>query len=212
MAGTVVSVAQQKGGAGKTTLTIQLGMAWRAMGKRIIMLDIDPQGSLTAWSEIRKARLGEDAPGPDVRTLSGWRLGSELTAARDEADHVLIDCPPHAETDTKNAIRLADLTLLPVQPNGLDLWATWPTLELAATLNGKALLVLNRVPARGKVADGIRAEIKANKWPLAKAWLGSRQAFQASIGEGRGVAETSASSPAGREIEALAREIRRRLR
>ena len=212
MAGSVVSVAQQKGGAGKTTLAIQLGIAWHRMGKRVLLLDIDPQGSLSAWSEIRRAQLGEEGALPEVRALSGWRLGTELATAREAADHVLIDCPPHAETDTKNAIRLADLTLLPVQPNVLDLWPTRPTLELAEANQGKALLVLNRVPARGKVADAIRDQIRANKWPLAKASLGNRQAFQASIGEGRGVAESAASSPAGREIEALAKEIHRRLR
>ena len=211
MAGKVVAISQQKGGAGKTTLAIQLALAWRAGGKRVAMLDIDPQGSLSAWYGLRTDRLGDD-DGLTVKALSGWRLGNELSAGKGAADYVLIDTPPHAETDAKTAIRLADLTLLPIQPTMLDLWATRPTLALAEAENTKALLVLNRVPARGLAAEAVKAEIKANKWPLAKASLGNRQAFAASIGEGRGVVETAARSAAGREISALGKEIIRRLR
>jgi chromosome partitioning protein len=100
---------------------------------------------------------------------------------------------------------------LPCQPNALDVWATRPTLEIAKTERTEALLVLNRVPPRSRAADQIRAEIEAQGWPLAAASLGNRQACAASIGAGRGVAETAPSSAAGQEIAALADEVRRRL-
>ena len=61
MAGAVVSIAQQKGGAGKTTLAIQLGIAWRVAGRRVAMLDIDPQASLFTWFNLRRRRVGDDA-------------------------------------------------------------------------------------------------------------------------------------------------------
>jgi chromosome partitioning protein len=211
MAGMVTAISQQKGGAGKTTLAIQLAMAWRTSGKRVVILDVDPQGSLSAWYSLRTRLLGPD-DALSVKTLSGWRLGNELSAAKRAVDHVLIDTPPHAETDARTAIRLADLTILPIQPTMLDLWATRPTLEIAETEKTKALLVLNRVPARGLSAEAVKAEIKANGWPLARAQLGNRQAFAASIGEGRGVAETGANTAAGKEILALSREVLRRLR
>lgn len=211
MAGKVIAISQQKGGAGKTTLAIQLAVAWHHGGKRVVMLDIDPQGSLSAWYGLRTRALGED-DGLTVTSLSGWRLGNELSAAKRDADYVLIDTPPHAETDAKTAIRYADLTLLPIQPTMLDLWATMPTLDLAETEKTKALLVLNRVPARGLSAEAVKAEIRSNKWPLATTQLGNRQAFAASIGEGRGVAETGAKTMAGKEIAALVKEIPRRLR
>ncbi len=211
MAGKVIAVSQQKGGAGKTTLAIQLAVAWRASGKRVAMLDVDPQGSLCAWYGVRNRLLGDD-DGLTVKSLSGWRLGNELSAAKWAADYLLIDTPPHAETDAKTAIRLADLTLLPIQPTMLDLWATKPTLDLAEAEKTKALIVLNRVPARGLAAEAVKAEIRSSKWPLAKAELGNRQAFAASIGQGRGVAETAIKTTAGKEILALSREILRRLR
>lgn len=211
MSGRVIAIAQQKGGAGKTTLAIQLAIAWRSRGKRVLLLDIDPQGSLSAWAELRRRVLGQDDE-LTVSPLSGWRLGNTLSAAKSDVDYVLVDTPPHAETDTKAAIRHADLVLLPIQPTMLDLWATAPTLELAEAEKTKALLVLNRVPARGLSAEAVKAEIRSKKWPLARTQLGNRQAFAASIGEGKGVAETAASTRAGKEILALAKEIPRRLR
>jgi chromosome partitioning protein len=146
-----------------------------------------------------------------VRGLSGWRLGGELGRLRREFDLIVVDSPPHAETDARAAIREADLALVPCQPNALDVWASAATLELARSSGTDALLVLNRVPPRGRAADQMRAEIEAQRWPLAAALLGNRQAYTASIGEGRGVAETAPKSPAGREIAALADEVLARL-
>lgn len=211
MAGAVITIAQQKGGAGKTTLAAQLGAAWTAQGRRVALLDIDPQGSLFAWFGQRRRIHGDVEGGLVVQGLSGWRLGTELRRLRDEFDLIVIDSPPHAETEAKAAIREADLALVPCQPNALDVWATAPTLELARREGTGVLLVLNRVPPRGRAAEAIRAEIARNGWPLALAFLGNRQAFAASMGEGRGVAELARRSPAGQEITALAAEVLTRL-
>jgi chromosome partitioning protein len=78
---------------------------------------------------------------------------------------------------------------------------------LARAGGNDALLVLNRVPARSRAADRIRAEIEAARWPLATTTLGNRQAFAASIGEGRGITESAPKSLAGQEIAALADEV-----
>lgn len=210
MAGKVIVIAQQKGGAGKTTLAIQLAVALQHAGKRIAMLDVDPQGSLAAWRGLRDRTVGED-DGPMVDALSGWRLGNRLSTAAREVDLVIVDSPPHAETDAKAAIRTADLVVLPIQPTMLDLWATEATLALAEAEKTKALLVLNRMPPRSLAADAVAAEIKKKKWPLARNRLGNRQAFAASINEGKGVIETARKSAAGKEIDALAKEILRKM-
>ncbi|MEZ5931880.1 MAG: ParA family partition ATPase [Alphaproteobacteria bacterium] len=211
MPGKVIVIAQQKGGAGKTTLAIQLATAWEQAGKRVAMLDVDPQGSLSAWRGLRDRTVGEDT-GPSVEALSGWRLVNRLSAAANGADLVVIDSPPHAETDARAAIRTADLVVLPIQPTMLDLWATEATLDIASSEKTQALLVLNRVPPRSLAADAVADEIKSKKWPLARARLGNRQAFAASINEGKGVVETARTSAAGKEIDAVAKEVLRKLR
>jgi chromosome partitioning protein len=212
MSGRVITIAQQKGGAGKTTLAVQLGTVWRQQGRSVAMLDIDPQASLFAWFGERRRR-GDDAEGGlVVQGLSGWRLTSEVRRFRDDFDVVLIDSPPHAESEARTAVREADLVLVPCQPNALDLWATAPTLELADRERTQALIVLNRVPPRGRAADAVREEIHRRGWPAATAALGNRQAFAASIAEGAGVVEAAGRSAAASEATALADEVLKRLR
>jgi chromosome partitioning protein len=211
MAGATISIAQQKGGAGKTTLVVQLGVTWLTAGRRVAMLDIDPQASLFTWFNTRRRRFGDDGDGLLVQGLSGWRLGSELRRLRGEYDLILVDSPPHAESDARAAIREADLVLVPCQPNALDVWASAPTLEMAQAAATGALMVLNRVPPRGRAAEQMRQEITAQRWPLAATALGNRAAFAASIGEGRGVVETAPRSAAAQEIASLGNEVLARL-
>ena len=92
MAATIVTVAQQKGGAGKTTLVIQLATAWRRRASSVAVVDIDPQGSLTAWMRLREQR-GQPVPELRFSMIGGWRLGSSSTACAREVDFVLVDTP-----------------------------------------------------------------------------------------------------------------------
>ena len=98
----VVTVAQQKGGAGKTTLVIQLATALRALGRKVAVVDIDPQGSLTGWMRLREHRQREAA---ELRfsMIGGWRLGVELDRLKRDAELIVVDTPPHTETDAKTA-------------------------------------------------------------------------------------------------------------
>ena len=79
MVGLVITIAQRKGGAGKTTLATQLAVAWAHGGARVAALDIDPQGSFSAGVELRRARLGAKAIGFDFAALPGWRAAQWST-------------------------------------------------------------------------------------------------------------------------------------
>jgi chromosome partitioning protein len=205
MTAKAVAIAQQKGGAGKTTIAVQLAVAWSRQGFRVAMLDVDPQGSLTAWYGLRKdAGITGSLVATDVQ---GWKLASEIDRLKNDYDILVIDTPPHAETDARVAVRAASLILVPVQPSPMDLWATKPTLELARREKSQALLVLNRLPSRGKLSDLIRAKIAEENMPLADTVLGNRSAFAASMMDGKGVVETQPKGTAAVEIRALAAEI-----
>lgn len=206
----VITIAQQKGGAGKTTLAAQLAVTWaRGRGQapqRVAVIDIDPQRSLAGWHGVRSGTL-EDGGGIRLTEVAGWRLSTELDRLRADHDWIIIDSPPHADTDAKAAIRAADLVLVPVQPSPMDLWAIGPTLEAARKEKRRAVVVLNRMPPRGTLPERITTELAEKEIPVATTTLGSRVAFAASMMEGLGVVETQPRAIAAQEIRALAAEV-----
>ncbi|GAB6054050.1 ParA family partition ATPase [Magnetospira thiophila] len=210
MSAQVLTIAQQKGGAGKTTLAAQLAVAFSRQGHRVALVDIDPQGSLSSWHAVRQERLGETNK-LHLSDVSGWRLGNELNRLRAHFDMVIIDSPPHAETEAKAAIRAADLVLVPVQPSPMDLWATQPTIDLARSENRPLLCLLNRVPARSKLETQVRAKLRQQGLPVAATGIGNRAGFAATMMEGLGVAERGGHRAAAEEIRALTIDIASRL-
>jgi len=213
MAGKIINVAQQKGGAGKTTVATHLAVAWaQKRGRRVAVLDVDPQGSLTVWYEAREHYLGgEEETGLTFRRAQGIRSMSEAKALAKDHDLVVVDMPPHGTTSANAAIRAANLVVAPVQPTPLDFWATLPTLEVAAAEKKPVILVLNRVPPRSLLTAHMITRLGEYKVRVARASLGNRIAFAESIGAGRTVLETKPRSIAATEVRKLAAEILRRM-
>jgi chromosome partitioning protein len=209
MAARVLTIAQQKGGAGKTTLAAHLAVAWSLAGYRVAVVDIDPQASLTQWDRMRgeRTRGGAKLASLHVVSIAGWRLAGEVDRLRRDYDIVLVDSPPHMETEAKIAVRAADLVIVPVQPSPMDLWATQGTLDLIKKERRSALIVLNRVPARASLTAAMRARVEELGVSCAQATIGSRVALASSLLEGRGIGEAAPSSAAGLEISALAKEV-----
>lgn len=206
----VITVAQRKGGSGKTSLALHLAAYWSVGPCRVALLDTDPQKSLSDWFALRQAAFG---PGDrlTLRAAEGWKAGTEVPRLGRDCDIVLIDTPPHAETAARTAMRGADLVLVPMQPSPMDQWATQATLEMAAEERVPALVVFNRVPPRGKMSDRVRSAMAEQGARIAAATLGNRQAYASSLMEGRGVSEAAGRSQAAAELAALADEIWRQL-
>lgn len=209
MTALILTIAQQKGGAGKTTLAAQLAVSIAATGRKVVAVDIDPQASLSGWHSLRRETLQGDG-GIGLSGIAGWRLASEIDRLKRAFDVVVVDSPPHAETEARIAVRIADLVLVPLQPSPMDLWATGATLDLAAKEKVPAMLVLNRAPPRGKALDAVRAAIAERKMPLAESEIGNRTVFALSMMDGLGVAEVEPAGPAAAEIAQLIAEIGRR--
>jgi chromosome partitioning protein len=201
----VITVAQQKGGTGKTTLAANIATVL-ASGQRVALLDIDPQRTLTRWHALRQARE-LPAAALELSDVSGWRLSSELARLRQTHDVVAIDSPPQIATDAKLAIRGADLVLVPVQPSPPDVWAAEGTLKLAADEGRTVRLVLNRVPVASRLRDMVRADIAARRLPAMTAELGNRTGFALAFAEGLGVVEAEPRTPAAEELRALVSEL-----
>jgi chromosome partitioning protein len=209
MAGIVITLAQQKGGAGKTTLAAHLAVAYALTGNAVAVLDVDPQGSLGEWFERREERLGADATGLDFRTASGWGARREAKSLARDHDVVIVDTPPKSDLELRPAIEAANLIAIPVQPTPVDLWATEPTLAMVNKEGTPALLVLNRVVKRALITGEIAEAVGGLGHAVADAQLTGRVAYAASIGEGRTVLETARSWQASVEVVALAKEVLR---
>lgn len=199
--GHIVTFAQQKGGAGKTTIAAQLAAHWTGAGRRVALVDLDPQASLTRW-----ARLRDDPDLTRVETRDYRAAGDLRTAARGH-DLVLVDCPGAASSLLDNAIGASDLIVVPCQPSVMDVWATESILAAAARLRTPARIVFNRMPPRpGTLADVQEALGPAGEAVLTAA-LGNRVAFSRAMTAGRAAAEIARRSPAATEVAALAAEI-----
>lgn len=201
----VVAVAQRKGGAGKSTVAANLAVALARGGDAVGLLDTDPQGTLARWHALRPA----DAAPLSFEAVSGWRVPAAVDRLRRTHPFVILDTAPHADTDSRVAMRAADLVLIPLQPSLPDLWAMEATLEIAAAEKKPVALLLNRVPAQGNTARDVAATLRKRDLPVLPATLGNRTAFAAAFGAGLGVTEHAPRGVAATEARALADAIRR---
>ncbi len=208
MAGIIFTIAQQKGGAGKTTLAAQLATAFLATGTKVATLDVDPQGSLTLWAAARMANLGEKNKLVHTQ-VQGYRLKKEAERASEDCDIVIIDAPPHTDSESAIAIRSADMVLIPMQPSPMDLWACAPTIKTAQAEGTPARIMLNRVDSRTKLGNAIKEKLKELDIEVLTSKLGNRVAFAASMLDGLGVVETEKSGAASKEIKALVKELQK---
>ena len=120
MTGTVITIAQQKGGSGKTTVTVNLAVDLASRGHRVAIIDTDPQGSLGRWFMARRDLMPD--PGMEFSTSSAWGVEYEVGKLADSYYFVLVDTPPKADSDLRPALRKASLVLVPVATSHVDLW------------------------------------------------------------------------------------------
>ncbi|RVU14563.1 AAA family ATPase [Methylobacterium oryzihabitans] len=199
---TVVFVTQ-KGGAGKTTLAASLAAAAAQAGERVVALDLDPQGSLSAWGEAREAeapavdRLGPDRLA-DLPAILAALKGRGFTLA-------VLDTAGIASTGGNLAMQAADLALVPARPSRLDLQATMPTIEalLRLGMRDRFAFVLNQCPPgrSGRAAEA--ANGLGMFGVLAEPALTLRADHQDAMAAGRGVTEYAPAGKAAGEIRAL---------
>lgn len=203
--GKVITVAQQKGGSGKTTLAVNLGVMLVRAGHSVAFLDTDPQGSLGRWFMTRH-ETGQTG-GMEFSTASAWGVGYEVGKLRDMADFVLIDTPPKADSDLRPALRAADLVVVPVASSHVDLWATDGVLDLSRREGREVLVVLNRARAGTRLGAEIAEAVQALKADTAHTQIANRVAYAATLGQGLAGVEGARSPALRSELDALLVEV-----
>ena len=204
----IVAVINQKGGAGKTTIALNLAAALAEGGGRVLMIDADPQQTAQDWAAVR------DAPPPfEVIGLAKPILHRDLPRLSADYDHVVIDGAPRNYEVARSAILSADLVLIPVQPSGADFWASRETVKLvqeAQTFKEtqKAVFVVSRKVGRSALGRDIADALAEFKLPILEAGTAQRVAYADALTAGSTVIESQPRGPAAVEIRALLAEIK----
>ncbi|GBQ80117.1 chromosome partitioning protein ParA1 [Gluconacetobacter johannae DSM 13595] len=206
----IVAFLNQKGGVGKTTLALHLAGQWAREGRRVTVIDADPQGSALDWS-AQRAREGLPRLF-GVIGLARDTLHHEAPALAQGVGHVVIDGPPRVAALLRSALLAADLVLIPAQPSPFDGWASAEMLRLLeeARFFRPGLLarfVLNRCAARTVIARETRLALAGHEPAALSARIGQRVAFADAARSGRLVSDLRPQGIAAREIAALTTEI-----
>ena len=203
----VITISQQKGGSGKTTLAVHLALAFiKYHNLKVAIIDTDPQGSLGKWFMIRTEKKVSNE-NLTFKTASLWGAQYESKTLKKDHDIVIIDTPPKIESDARPSIESADLVLIPVAASHVDFWATGAIVEIAKKANKKILIQINRSSQRSKLIIKTNEFIKSLDLSATKTIIGNRQIFAASMGEGKTAVEKQKKSSAVEEIKQLSEQI-----
>jgi chromosome partitioning protein len=204
----VIAFCNLKGGAGKTTLAVNVAAALHRGGTRALLVDADPQGSATAWA-ARAAELGRD--GPPCVSVASAALRRDLPRLIETFDVALVDGPARLGTETRAAMLVADLVVVPMAPGAVDLWAAAETVKVLEDARGlrpelRAVALLNRSD-RTSLSRVARAAIDDLGIEPLDVAVGSRVAFGEGMLTGLGVVDHAPTSEAALEIRRLTKAL-----
>jgi chromosome partitioning protein len=205
-----IAFAGQKGGTGKTTTAIAVAAELQTRGKRVLLVDADPQGSSRTWAAV--AAEG-DHPAPTVVAMDAtMHRPGQLDALAKGYDVVIIDCPPRHGDVMKSALVVADVAVLPCGPSAMDAWALAEALEVVSQARKvrpklKACVLITRKMENTAVGKGSREVLASSGLPVLAAELHYLVAYQEAPAAGLGVTAYAPSSAAADEVRALTDEL-----
>lgn len=202
----IIAFANQKGGVGKSTLSIHLAHAIALTKRKVLLVDADPQASAGTWAAAR-----EDKPPFPVVGMAQNTLHRDLPEVAADYDHVVIDSPPRVSALARSAILASDLVLIPVQPSSYDVWAASETVDLIKEAQQfkpdiKAAFLVNRKVSNTAIGREVVEALSGYDLPILKTAIAQRVAL-AESSAGYTVLETAPSSPAAGEIKNLSKEV-----
>lgn len=209
MAARIFSIANQKGGTGKTTLSMNFAVGLSKKG-RVLVIDADPQGSAVQWSSLSS----EEKPFPVSVVSVGGSLSREVTRFSADYDFVVIDCPPTLETGImQSALEISEFIMIPVLPSPVDLWASIRISEAIkhAKLRNhdlKPYIVVNQLEPRSALSTAMKEALAEFDIPAVTGGLRRRAIYRNAAIEGLSVyCMGKRGEMAAREIDEIIEEI-----
>ena len=202
----IISFINQKGGVGKTTLSVNVAAALAEQGYKTLLIDADKQGSATAWASLR-----DETPFV-VNSMARENMAKDAMKMAADYEFTIIDGPPHAEEIARSCIIASDLVVLPIEPSGLSTWASDLTVrQIREAQSFKETLKCGFVVSRkiGKTVIGreIRDLAQDAGIPILNTEIEQRVAFPESMTVGQTIFEWAPHSAAVREIKKLTKEL-----
>lgn len=197
-----LALVSQKGGSGKTTIATHIAAAAVQAGYITVLIDIDPQATAAAWGDWRSESGAAD---PEVIVTPPARLARTVEDARKAgAQVVVVDTPPNADVAAREAVKAADLILIPCRPRAFDLHAIETTASLAADSGKPAFVIFNAAPPRAPALfSEAKGVVEGYGLQVAPMMIADRAAFHHSAAAGRTALETEPNGKAAEEINSL---------
>lgn len=198
----VIVFASRKGGTGKSTLAAHLAAYAHKPSRPCLLVDADPQGSLTLWHRLRES---EDLPLKNgLRGINGILQAAE----RDGAEWAFVDTPPQMSSAVAEMIKAATLVVVPARPSVFDLNAIKETIDVARRARRPYAVVINGAPPKrlneeSPMVAQARERLTDLGVPLWSGQITNRAVFSLALAEGEGAKEYDADSYAANEISRL---------
>lgn len=207
----IIGMLNQKGGVGKTTLSVSMAhaLANRCSADKILLVDADPQQSALSWSEVRESKLPFAVIGMAKKSLH-----RDLPAIAKNYQYIIIDGPPRVTELARSCIMAADLVIIPCTPSPYDIWASEETVQLVKEAsvykeNLKHCFTINRKIVNTAIGRDVSGVLNDMEMQVLDAHVCQRVIFAEAAASGKTIFDIDPECKAAEEIESLTNEILR---